>query len=154
MNISQRRLNNYLPLLPSLVSGIAYILNSPYFGIVESLASVIFVVIIIERFSRKQLLNVLVLETPNVLAAILEIQYLLLGQPMTRVIDPATSIIVSIYIYRCRHMRQSALQPKKMEPTAPLQINLTLHCPECGLELLADPEFCPKCGTKLPSRPR
>lgn len=150
MSVFKRLLKNCLTLLPALVSIIALFLGNPYIGIVGSIVVTIIVVPISERLSRKQLFNLFLFKIPSVLASIIEIQYRLLGHPMTRILDPITSIIISIYLIRCRHLKQVGEQPKKLEPSPHLKISLTLHCPKCGTELLADAEFCPQCGTKLP----
>ncbi|MCJ7635772.1 zinc-ribbon domain-containing protein [Candidatus Bathyarchaeota archaeon] len=152
MNSFRQILNKCSPLLPMLVSIIAFFIENPYLGLIYSIVTVILVTFILERLSRKQLFNVFLFEVPNVSASFLETQYRLLEQPITRILNPVTTIIISIYIYRCRRLRPVG-PPKKLEPSRPLKITLTLRCPKCGTELLTDAEFCQQCGTKLPPHP-
>lgn len=149
MSVLQRLLNNCLPLLPTLVSVIALFLDNPYFGLIGSTVTVILVAFILERLSRKQLFNIFLFEVPNVTASFLETQYRLLGQPMTRILGPVTSVIIGMYICRCRRLRQVGSLPKKFEPL-PSKIKITLRCSKCGTEITTNAEFCPQCGTKLP----
>jgi hypothetical protein len=152
MNSFRQILNKYSPLLPMLVSLIAFFIENPYLGLIYSIVTVILVTFILERLSRKQLFNVFLFEVPNVSVSFLETQFRFLGHTMTMVLNPVTGIIISIYIYRCRRLRQVG-PPKKLEPSQPLKITLTLRCPKCGAELLTDAEFCRQCGTKLPPQP-
>ncbi|MDQ1281262.1 MAG: hypothetical protein QG670_2527 [Thermoproteota archaeon] len=126
-------LNNFLNYLPFIVSTIiAFYSENLYFGLIGSTLTAFLVAFISIRLSRKQLFNILLLKTPSISASIIEIQYPLLGYPITRILDPVTSIIVSLYLYRYMQLKKVGLQPKKLEPLQPLKITLTLRCPKCG----------------------
>lgn len=150
MSAPRRLLNNCLPVLPFLLSIIAFILNNPYISLIGSFITAILALFILEGLSRKQRFNIFVFEVPDFSVNFLEFQFRLLDSPITRFLDPFTTFIIVIYIYRCRRLRQVG-PPKKLEPSPPLKITLTLRCPKCGTELLTDAEFCPQCGTKLPA---
>jgi len=149
MGSTRRIISKYSIPLPILGSVAEFVLFNPYFGLIYYIVSIIFVTVIQERLLRKQLYNVFIIVTPYVSTSFLQIQCQLPLQPVTDALDLFTSVIFSMYMYRCWRQRHGL--PIKLEPFQPMKINLTIRCPKCGTELKTDAEFCPQCGTKLPT---